>query len=68
MQTFSKLKEIGKVVKGVIELGHEAANGGLVERRNPGVEELLPLLFHCYINKDPKLRILNWSVKDPSNA
>jgi ribonuclease D len=64
----SKLKEIGKVVKGVIELGHEAANRGLVEHRNPGLEELVPLLFHSFINKDPKLRISNWSVKDPSNA
>jgi hypothetical protein len=63
----SKLKEIGKVVKGAVELGHEAANRGIVERRNPGLEELVPLLFHCFINKDPKLRISNWSLKDPSN-
>ncbi len=56
------------MVNGVVELGHEAANRGLVERCNPQLEELVPLLFHCFINKDPKLRISNWSVKDPSNA
>jgi hypothetical protein len=57
------------VVKEVlIELSHEAANRGLVEHHNPGLEELVPLLFHCFIDKDPKLRKSNWSMKDPSNA
>jgi ribonuclease D len=64
----SKLKEIGKEVNGVVELGHEAANRGIVKRRNPALEDLVPLLFHCFINKDPKLRISNWSTKDPSNT
>jgi hypothetical protein len=62
----SKLKEIGKEVKGAVELGHEAADRGTVQRRNPGLEELVPLLFHCFINKNPRLRMSDWSAKDPS--
>jgi hypothetical protein len=62
----SKLKEIGINLAGAVELGWLAKERGIVNRRNPNLEELVEKLFDCRIDKDLKIRLSDWSKQDLS--
>jgi hypothetical protein len=62
----SKLKEIGINLAGAVELGWLAKERGIVNRRNPNLEELVEKLFDCGIDKDGRIRLSDWSKQDLS--
>jgi ribonuclease D len=62
----SKLNEIGITLAGAVELGWLAKERGIVNRRNPNLEELVEKLFDCRINKDGKIRLSDWSNQELS--
>jgi hypothetical protein len=62
----SKLKEIGINLAGAVELGWLAKERGIVNRRNPNLEELVEKLFDCGIDKDGKIRLSDWSKQELS--
>jgi hypothetical protein len=61
-----KLAEIGITLKGEIELGHRAKERGVVDRLNPSLADLVQLLFKCELDKNPEIRISDWSTRDLS--
>ena len=62
----SKLQEIGINLAGAVELGWLAKEQGIVNRRNPNLEELVEKLLDCGIDKNGTIRLSDWSQQDLS--
>ena len=57
----SKLRDAGVSLTNFVDTGHMAFYRGVSDRRRPRLEELVKNLFGCILEKEPGLRLSDWS-------